>query len=144
MKNVLVLFLFFAFAMSSCNSSKEIDCSLKKLELASNLIGKWNLQVTGFSDNSIPESTQEYMLREGSSISYEFIEDQRYIINTPHLQAPKEGSYEIVKNKNSVILFIGKEDPKIMDVVRMTSDTLWCETFLSQTGKMIYHLTRQQ
>ena len=144
MRTVKLILFVFAFTMFSCNSSREIDGEIKKLNLAYNLIGTWDLEVTGFSDNSIPKSTQEYMLKEGSSISYEFIQDQRYIIHTPHLNTPKEGSFESVKNKNSVILYVGKEDPKIMDVVRMTSDTLWCETYLSQTGKMIYHLTRQQ
>lgn len=144
MKPVKLFLFVFAFAMFSCNSSREIDGEVKRLDLASILIGTWDLEVTGFSDESIPKSTQEYMLKEGSSISYEFLEDQRYIIYTPHLSAPKEGSFEIVKNKNTVILYVGKEDPKTMDVVRMTSDTLWCETYLSQTGKMIYHLTRQQ
>ncbi|NQX92683.1 MAG: hypothetical protein HRT74_11270 [Flavobacteriales bacterium] len=130
---------FFAIAMWSCSNKEAV---IQEDSIQETLLGKWQLKVTGFTDETVPKDVQDYLMASSAGIKYEFKKDSTYLVISEALNQPKLGSYSFIDSTSNVVLEIPGQDPKIMEIVRSSGDTLFCESYLTATGKMIYYITR--
>lgn len=133
MKNVYRLLLIFGILASGCESPKTLHQSIT---------GNWKMRIDSFSGESIPPNIKEYTKSWGDSIQYIFNPDNSYTIISPRLPDGKRGTFSASEERQEIVLRMAGEDPNIVEIKKATKDTIYCESFITAEGKMIFKLIR--
>ncbi len=136
MKNVLGILASFGvlvLIISGCESPRNLHQSIT---------GSWQMQIDSFSGSSIPPSIKAYTKTWGDSIQYIFQPDNSYTIISPRLPDGKRGTFMVSEERQEIVLRMAEEDPNIVEVKKTTPDTLYCESYITASGKMIFQLIR--
>lgn len=135
MKNWSALLMLCSFLFVACSGHKMLN---------QELIGTWKLEIDSFSDddNTIPQGLKDYTTEFGNSITYVFQDDNSYTITSASIVNGKRGTYVVNNQNNEITLRMSEEDPNVIKVNEIIADTLYCESLITSSGKMIFKLKR--
>ena len=120
-----------------------VNCSSHKM-LNQQLLGTWKLEIDSFSDdaNTIPQGLKDYTTEFGNSITYVFQDDNSYTITSATIVDGNRGTYVVNNKRNEITLRMAEEAPNVIKVNQIIADTLYCESLITSSGKMIFKLKR--